>query len=211
MFTAICQAQVIDSTSINQNNDRYQLPGMILDEIILSDERSPKIEEERKKYIILQRRILRVYPYAKITADRLTTLNKELEEIKSDRERKRHIKKVEKYLKEEFEPQIKKLSRKDGQILVKLIHRQTGETTFNLIKDYKSWWKAFWSNNTANLFNISLKTEYDPFNCAEDFLSEGILLTYFKTNQLQKQSPAIAYDYELMKNTWRERLSQPKE
>lgn len=203
-------AQTNDSINKPIDDEINAMPGMVLEEILIIDQKSSKIEEERKKYIILQRRILRVYPFAKITAEKLVALNNELATITSERERKKHIKKVEKYLKEEFEPQLKKLSRKDGQILVKLIHRQTGETTFNLIKEYKSWWKAFWSNNTANLFNISLKTAYDPYHSAEDFLSEGIILTFFKTGQLQKQEPAIPFDYELMKNTWKERLNTSK-
>jgi len=69
--------------------------------------------------------------------------------LKTQKEKKKYFKLVEKYLNEEFEPKLKKLSRKQGQILVKLIYRQTGKTTFDLIKDYKSGWKAFWSNNTA--------------------------------------------------------------
>ncbi len=46
-------------------------------------------------------------------------------------------------------PAPKKIIRKDGQILVKLIHRQTGISTFDLIKEYKSGWKAFWANSAA--------------------------------------------------------------
>ena len=57
--------------------------------------------------------------------------------LKNDRDKKKYFKIVEKYLAEEFEPRLKKLSRKDGQILVKLIHRQTGTSTFDLIKEYR--------------------------------------------------------------------------
>ena len=211
LLVFFAKAQNNDSINKAIEPEESQLPGMVLDEIIIVDKKSSKVEEERKKYIILQRRILRVYPYAKLTAEKILALNKELNEQKTNRERKKHIKKVEKYLKEEFEPQLRKLSRKDGQILVKLIHRQTGETTFDLIKEYKSWWKAFWSNNTANLFNISLKTKYDPYDSAEDFLSECILLTFFKYGHLEPQAPAKAYDYEMMKTTWKERMNKSKE
>jgi len=210
-LSVFIHSQTNDSIKNVQNIDTDEMPGMVLEEVLIVDKKSTKIEEEKKKYLVLQNRIYRVYPYAKTTADKLIALNRELETKKSKREKTLHITKVEKYLKEEFEPKLKKLSRKDGQILVKLIHRQTGQTTFDLIKDYKSWWKAFWSNNTANLFNISLKTKYEPYDSAEDFLSEGILLTFFRRGLIEKQEAATPYDYEFMKNTWRERLQKTAE
>ena len=69
---------------------------------------------------------------------------------------------------------------------MKLINRQTGSTTFDLIKDFKSGWKAFWSNNTARLFDINLKTKYQPYNVLEDFNIESILLTAFENNTISK-------------------------
>ena len=93
----------------------------------------------------------------------------------------------EPFLNEEFEPKLKKLSRKQGQILVKLINRQTGKTTFDLIKDYKSGWKAFWSNNTAKLFNIDIKKTYDPMEVPEDYYIETYLQRCFDEGKLVKQ------------------------
>ena len=94
---------------------------------------------------------------------------------------------VIKYLNDEFEPKLKKLSRKQGQILVKLIYRQTGQTTFDLIKNYKSGWKAFWSSNTAKLFNIDLKKSYEPMQVPEDFYIESYLIRAFDEGKLVKQ------------------------
>jgi len=118
--------------------------------------------EQKKQYLLLQNRVYRVYPYAKMASERLTTLNANMNKLKSNKEKKKYLKIVENYMENEFKSQLKKLSRKQGQILVKLIHRQTGSTTFELIKEYKSGWKAFWSNNTAKLFDINLKTKYSP-------------------------------------------------
>jgi hypothetical protein len=210
LSVVVC-AQSNDSISKPTTIDSEVMPGMVLEEILIVDTKSTKIDEEKKKYLVLQNRILRVYPYAKTTAEKMVALNAELAQKTTNRERKKHINLVEKFLTEEFEPKLRKLSRKDGQILVKLIHRQTGETTFDLIKGYKSWWKAFWSNNAANFFNISLKTKYDPYESAEDFLSEGILLVFFKRGLLEEQPAAKPYDYQLMKSIWRERMQKPTE
>ena len=167
-------------------------------------------EESKKNFLILQRRILRVYPFAKATSERLTSLNKGMAKLKSDREKKKYFKIVEEYLEKEFEGKLKQLSRKDGQILVKLIHRQTGSTTFDLIKEQKSGWKAFWANKTARVFSINLKTEYSPYAVSEDFLIESILVKFFQEGKLPRQEPAISLNYEQLSKSWNEKLARSK-
>jgi hypothetical protein len=126
--------------------------------------------------------------------------------MKTNRERKKYFKIVEDYIENEFTGQLKKLSRKQGQILVKLIHRQTGFTTFELIKDYKSGWKAFWSNNTARLFDISLKAKYAPYDVNEDFLIETILDRAFTRGRLISQKPANPIDIDELTDYWQNKV-----
>jgi hypothetical protein len=176
-------------------NDTIQL-----EEIVVSKE---KLDPEAKKqFIILQNRVYRTYPYAKLASERLTALNKGMERLSTDREKKKYFKIVEKYLNDEFEAQLKKLSRSQGRILVKLIHRQTGSTTFNLVKTLKSGWKAFWSNTAASLFDINLKSEYAPFFSNEDFLIETILTRAFESGRLQNQPPANPVDMDKLNDHW---------
>ena len=158
---------------------------------------------ERRRYLILRRKTRKVYPYAKLAADRLTNLNKRIETIKSKRKKKKYIKQVQKYVEEEFTAELKKLSKTEGQILVKLVHRQTGITMFSLIKDYRSGWRAFWYNNTAKLFNISLKREYDPINDHEDYLIEDILQRSFQDGILKEQETALDFDFGELTNKWK--------
>lgn len=187
--------------------DSAVLYSLELKEVVVENEMSA----ERKRLLILKRRVYKTYPYAKTTADKLTQLNKTMALLKTKKEKKKYFKIVEKYLQEEFEPRLKKLSRKDGQILVKLIYRQTGETTFDLIKDYKSGWKAFWSNNTAKLFDIDIKEDYEPFDQLEDFYIESILVTAFRQGHLVKQNPAKPFDLKELATVWRERIAKAKE
>ena len=200
------QAQVIQKESdiIIENdtilNDTIELPELIV--------RKEKLDiEARKQFALLQNRVLKVYPYAKITAERLTALNRGIANLKTEREKKKYFKIVENYLTNEFEAKLKKLSRKQGQILVKLIHRQTGTSTYDLIADLKSGWKAFWSNTTARVFDINLKTKYDPYNNNEDYLIESILVYAFETGRLQNQSPAIKVDFDNLSATWEAKVS----
>lgn len=183
--------------------DTIQLP-----EIIISKEKLDP--EEQKQFLILQNRVYKVYPYARLAADRLTALNKGMARLKTNREKKKYFKIVEDYLNNEFEDRLKKLSRRQGQILVKLIHRQTGITTYELIKTLKSGFKAFVSNTTANLFDISLKTEYKPYEINEDYLIETILVRAFESGRLSNQKPSNPVNYQALMSHWEEKAKTDK-
>ena len=118
------------------------------------------------------------------------------------RDRKRYAKQIQKYIEGEFSDELKKLTRTEGQILVKLIHRQTGKTTFELIKELRSGWRAFWFNNTASLFNISLKKKFDPYNEKEDYLIEDILQRNFQNGLLERQKDALNLDFLDLTEKW---------
>lgn len=179
---------------------------ILLEEVIVYRE---KLDPEAKKqFLLLRNRVYKVYPYAKIAAERLTALNANMSKLKSNKDKKKYSKIVEDYLENEFKVQLKKLSRKQGQILVKLIHRQTGETAFDLVKDYKSGWKAFWSNNTARLFDINLKTPYDPYQVNEDYLIETILQRAFNNGRLIEQKSATPYDIDELNVHWVEKANE---
>ncbi len=166
-----------------------------LEEVRLLNKLKFKTNYDRKYYYWYHKKTIKAYPFAKLAAERLTVLNSRLEKIESKRKRKRYTKRVQKYMEGEFTAQLKKLTRTEGRILIKLIHRQTGKTTFNLIKEIRSGWKAFWYNKTARLFKLSLKSEYDPENIYKDFLIEDILQRAFIEGTLEKQESKLDFDY----------------
>lgn len=177
-----------------------------LEEVLVLGRLKFDSELERRKYLILRRKTLKVYPYAKLASERLVELNSRLTQIKSKRDRKRYTKIVQDYIENEFSAELKKLTRTEGQILVKLIHRQTGVTTFDLVKELKSGWRAFWYNTTASMFDISLKEEYNPAKSQEDYLIEDILQRAFQSRQLERQPSALDFDFLELTNKW----SSPK-
>lgn len=200
------------NAQVDKNDEYLNEPDTIkvvqLDEVLIY---KGEIDEESKKnFLVLQRRVQRVYPYAKTAAERLVALEKGMAKLKTEKEKKKYFKIVEKYLENEFEGQLKKLSRRDGQILVKLIHRQTGSTTFDLIKEQKSGWKAFWANKTARVFSINLKTQYNPYNVPEDFLIETILVRAFEEGRLPKQNSKININYQELAKSWNEKVAKSK-
>jgi hypothetical protein len=158
--------------------------------------------EDKIKYLILRRKTLKVYPYAKLASARLDSLNNRLESLKKARDKRRYTKLIQKYIEGEFSDELKKLTRTEGQILVKLIHRQTGKTTFGLIKELRSGWRAFWYNTTASMFDISLKQPYDPQNIYEDYLIEDILQRSFETGLLVRQKAVVEYNFLDLTDIW---------
>ncbi len=169
-----------------------------LDEVKLLPKRKFKAKGDVNYYNWLRKKVFKAYPYAVLAAQRLDTLNNRLDRIKSKRKKKKYIKIAQRYLEGEFTDQLKKLTRTEGRILIKLIHRQTGKTTFSQIKSLRSGWRAFWYNSTANLFQLSLKTAYRPEFDNEDFLIEDILQRSFISERLIEQEAKLSIDLDKM-------------
>ena len=166
-----------------------------LDEVILLNKLEFNSKEDRRRYLILRRKTRKVYPYAKLASERLTTMTERLKTLEKKNERRKYTRRIQKYIEEEFSSELKKLTRTEGQILVKLIHRQTGRTAFALVKELRTGWRAFWYNTTANVFDISIKEEYKPFEVKEDYLIEDVLERSFQAHILERQKPAFPIDY----------------
>lgn len=173
-----------------------------LDEVYVFNKLNFKSYDEKRRYLILRRKTIKVFPYAKLAAEKLTELNDSIKRIKKRRHKKRYTKKIQKYIEKEFSAELKKLTRTEGQILIKLVHRQTGTTAFALVKELRSGWRAFWYNTTASLFDISLKEEYNPKEVQEDYLIEDILQRAFAGNLLNRQKSALDFDYLELSNKW---------
>ena len=201
------QVKVIEQDSIPNKyliikGDSVPRTYIDLDEVMLLHKLKFDSKKDRIRYLILRRKTIKVYPYAKMAAERLDSMNTRLATLTRNRERKRYTKRIQKYIEGEFSEELKKMSRTEGQILVKLIHRQTGKTAFNLIKELRSGWRAFWYNTTASMFDISLKREFDPLNEKEDYLIEDVLQRNFQSGRLERQDPAIEFDFYDLTNKW---------
>jgi len=177
-----------------------------LNEVVLLKRLSFKDMSERRKYIILRRRTLKVYPYAKLAAERLAVMEQRLTQIKRKSKRKKYTKQAQKYMEGEFYETLRKFTRAEGRILVKLIHRQTGQSTFDLIKDYRSGWRAFWYNQTAHWFDIELKSTYVPFENKEDYYIEDILQRGFRDGLIERQKPFEPIDILELESNWAHKI-----
>ncbi len=209
-FSSSLFAQKEKVISVDSTSDEYFLikgdslySGVIdLDDVIMLEKIKFNDRKERIKYLILRRKVRKVYPYAKMASNKLTELRDSLVFIKSKRKQKKYTKQIQKYIEDEFSEKLKKFTRTEGQILIKLIYRQTGESAYEIIKDLRSGWRAFWYNSTASLFNISLKEIYDPIDIKEDFYIEDILMRSFNDGVLERQESSLDFDYFELTNKW---------
>ena len=126
-----------------------------------------------------------VYDYAKIASSMLEGFNDTLALLSSNRIKKRYLKRANKMLKNEFGDEIRKMSINRGTHLMKLIYRNTGLTTYDIIKLYRGSGKAFWFQTLCLVNGQNLKKEYDPEG--EDYLIEKAVsliesgrMNYFK-------------------------------
>jgi len=182
--------------------DSVPRTSIYLDEVVLLHRLQFNSREDRRRYLILKRKTIKVYPYAKLASERLDSLTARLGRLEKKRDRRRYARKIQKYIEGEFSEELKKFTRTEGQILIKLIHRQTGRTTFELIKELRNGWRAFWFNNTASLFDLSLKRKFDPYNEKEDYLIEDILQRNFQSGRLIRQRSALGLDFYDLSDKW---------
>jgi hypothetical protein len=121
----------LDEILYKFETDSIPNSGIRLKEVVLFQPLRFRSMKELREYVILRNRTLRVYPYAKLAADRLDTLSMRLEDIKNKRQKKIYIKRVEKFIYDEFEEELKKLSRSQGRILIKLVIGKRGQQHIN--------------------------------------------------------------------------------
>ena len=104
----------------------------VLDGMVVIAKPSFDTRDDMVAYYTLRRRIIKTYPYAKLAAEKLDSLNHNLSQTQSRRKRRRLIRRYQRFLEERFEPELRRLSVADGAVLFKLVHRETGMTVFQL-------------------------------------------------------------------------------
>ncbi|MFZ5431295.1 MAG: DUF4294 domain-containing protein [Bacteroidota bacterium] len=132
--------------------------------------KSPRYE---RQYWRLVQRVKKVLPYAKTANHLLKQYEPEYLKLTTDRERRRLIKKVEDELMARYKDDLKKMSISDGRVLIKLIDRETGRTSYTLIKEFRGGVSAAFWQGIARIFKNNLKDEFDPYG--EDLLIEEIV------------------------------------
>jgi hypothetical protein len=160
-FTHFCQevekiivyARVIDGDTI---------PIVPLKQVYVYSFKIIESKKQARKYSRLIRNVKRVYPLAKLAGIKLKEYEEILIKATSDHERKKIMKQAEKEMKENYGGELKKLTFSQGKILIKLVNRETGNSSYDLVAELRGKFVAFFWQTFARLFGFNLKTEYDP-------------------------------------------------
>jgi hypothetical protein len=164
---------IIHKDSLNKtNNTKWQIVKASVvdgDTIVYVDLKAITIvppialtsQSQVKRYTKLIAYVKKVYPYSQIVKEQIAEINTHLEEYKTQKEKKAYIDRKEKELKQQFEGQLRELTYSQGKILIKLINRETGFTTYEIVKELKGSLNAFFWQSIARLFGSNLKLEYD--------------------------------------------------
>jgi|ERR1700757_741873 len=146
-------------TAIIENNDT--VPYIIMPWVIVNGKMSFTSRRKYAEWTRLKYNVKKVYPYAILAAAKLKEFDLVLATIPNEADRKAYLKKSEKELQKEFGEELKGLSINQGKILMKLIDRETGKTTYTIIKDMRGNFNAFMWQSLATLFGSSMKQNYD--------------------------------------------------
>lgn len=138
--------------------------------------RNFKSKADYREYRRLVRYVKKVYPYAKIAGKIFLEYSDSLENIDSKKDKRRLMKKLEKQLQDQFGDELKKLTITQGRILIKLIDRETGNTSYEVIKEFRGGFRAFFWQQFALIVGSSLKAGFDPENDKNDRLIEDIII-----------------------------------
>jgi len=130
---------------------------------------------EQWKYRRLIRNVKAAYPYAKLAGNKLQELDVKLATLRNEKQKKKFIDQTEEQLRAEFEDQLKKLTITQGRILIKLIYRETGNTTYQVVQDVKGNFSAGFWQAVARIFGSNLKSVYSPETDEEDRVIEYII------------------------------------
>ena len=160
-----------DTIQLHKDDAAYVLYGVIIDgdtlllssidEVYIFPLRKFKSKRDLRRYRRLIRNVKKAYPYAKLAKKKLDEIEANFAKLKTEKARKQYIKQVEKEIRYEYEDELKKLTITQGRILIKLIDRETGDTSYELVKEFRGSFSAFFWQAIARLFGSNLKSEFD--------------------------------------------------
>lgn len=119
-------------------------------------------EDEVIRYTRLLRDVKKTYPYARIIAQSVIETYEIMQTLETDKQRDDHIKAVKKYMMKRYKPELSKLTKRQGRILIKLVDRECGSSSYDIVKAIIGDFQAGFYNVFAGLFGNSLKTRYEP-------------------------------------------------
>ena len=157
---------------------------VVMDELKLLQKPRFNNQLDRNYYFFINKKLYRVYPLFLEALDQYRELEKEMNGVNGDAKRKL-VKEKQDALASQYEAQLRDLTTTEGRVFAKLMNRATGKTVYEIIKELRGGWSAFWWNVKGNMADISLKEPYDPHKNRTDEFLESLLQSNWNVGYLQ--------------------------
>jgi len=154
-----CSAIVVEGDTI---------PVIYFGDVFIWGDKSSRNSAESRQWERLVRNVKKAYPYAKLAGIKYNEYNQKMSSVKSEKVRKEMMKQAEDELEAQFGNELKDLTITQGKILLKLIDRQTSNCSYDIVKDFRGRFRAFFYQSFARLFGYDLKVKYDPLGADAD-------------------------------------------
>lgn len=167
-------SQTGDDITITDNSPKKQfrvyaeiingdtVPSLTFNDVFIVSEFAYKDKKQYETWTRTKYNVKKVYPYAILASAKLKEIDLVLEKLPTEKQKKDYLKQAEKQLKDEFEASLKELSVTQGRILMKLIDRETGNTSYEVVKEFRGGFQAFLWQGVARVFGNNMKDGYDP-------------------------------------------------
>jgi hypothetical protein len=145
-----------------------------LEEAVIHPRSRHATARDMRQYWRLVYNVKKVYPYAKLAGEKFAEVNAHMQSLKTKKEQREYIRQVENDILKQYEEDLKSLTITQGRILIKLIDRETSETSYNVVKDLRGSFQATFWQAIARIFGSNLKAEFDA--AAEDKMIDDIMV-----------------------------------
>lgn len=170
----------------------YEINGesvVVMDELVLMKNPRFNNQLDRNYYYFLNKKLNRVYPLFLTALEQYTDIQNDLKNLDKNNQRK-YIKKRQQDLATQYEAQLRDLTTSEGRVFAKLMNRATGKTVYEIIKELRGGWSAFWWNVKGNIADVDIKEPYDPHKNRTDLFVESLLQTNWNFGYLQPYAGA---------------------
>jgi len=156
--------------------DGDTLPNVLIPQVVVFPQRHFGSRRDYRRYYRLVRNVKVVYPYAQIAKYKISEMDVHYRTLTTEHERKAYVKRMETELRDEFEKQLVKLTISQGRLLIKLIDREVGRTSYEVIRELRGGVSAVFWQAIARIFGSSLKSEFDA--AGDDRILNEIIILY---------------------------------
>ncbi|WKS94537.1 DUF4294 domain-containing protein [Riemerella columbina] len=166
----------------------YEIDGetvVVLDEVKILYKPKFNNQLDKNYYFFLSKKLNRVYPLFLKALEQYQEVEEEMAKFSDKSEKRRFARQKQEELAQQYEAQLRDLTTSEGRIFAKLMSRATGKTVYEIIKELRGGWSAFWWNVKGNIADVDIKEPYDPHRYRHDEFIESLLQSYWNQGYLE--------------------------